>query len=54
MAVENQTLDAEYGYHNDSSVVTPPEVIQLWIEVGNGLDKNQTGPYPKSRSWAPY
>ena len=21
----------------------PPEVLQLWTEVGNGLDKNQTG-----------
>lgn len=22
-----------------------PEVLQLWTEVGNGLDKNQTGAY---------
>lgn len=21
----------------------PPEVIQLWIDVGNGIDKSQTG-----------
>jgi hypothetical protein len=41
MTAEHETLDASYQY--DSSVVAPPEVIQLWIEVGNGLDKNQTG-----------
>ncbi|GAX26841.1 ubiquitin carboxyl-terminal hydrolase 9/24 [Fistulifera solaris] len=40
MTAENETSDASYQY--DSSVVAPPEVIQLWIEVGNGLDKNQT------------
>lgn len=51
MTVENEVSEAEYGYQYDSSVVAPPEVIQLWIEVGNGLDKNQTGPYPKSRSY---
>jgi hypothetical protein len=44
MTAENETPDASYQY--DSSVVAPPEVIQLWIEVGNGLDKNQTGTCP--------
>lgn len=45
MALENETSDAEYSYQ-----VAPPEVIQLWVEVGNGLDKNQTGPYLNCRS----
>lgn len=44
MTVANETSNAEYSYQYDGSVVAPPEVIQLWIEVGNGLDKNQTGP----------
>lgn len=27
----------------DEGPVPSAEVLQLWVEVGNGLDKNQTG-----------
>lgn len=46
MTVENELVVAENSYHDDSSAGAPSEVKQLWIEVGNGIDKNQTGPYP--------
>ena len=53
MTVENQPSDAESGYQYDSSAAAPPEVAQLWIEVGNGLDKNQTGPFVRTYCGTP-
>jgi hypothetical protein len=32
-----------FEYEYDESLSVPTEVVQLWIEVGNGIDKNQTG-----------
>jgi hypothetical protein len=37
------TIPPALEYEYDESLSVPAEVIQLWIEVGNGIDKNQTG-----------
>jgi hypothetical protein len=37
--------DGAKPYNWDEAVPPSPEVLQLWTEVGNGLDKNQTGVY---------
>jgi hypothetical protein len=37
--------DGAKPYNWDEAMTASPEVLQLWTEVGNGLDKNQTGVY---------
>jgi len=40
-AAEADRLD---GYNWDADAAPPPpEYLQLWVEVGEGIDKNQTG-----------
>jgi len=41
MAPEGQPKP--YAYDNNDP--PPSEVLQLWTEVGNGIDKNQTGAF---------
>ena len=42
MAAAEEDDDAK-PYSWEEGISPAPEVIQLWTEVGNGLDKNQTG-----------
>lgn len=36
-------------YSWDDEPLPSAEALQLWVEVGNGLDKNQTGEYDEAR-----
>lgn len=44
-AVANSTNETDdvRSYNWTGSHPPPQETLQLWIEVGNGIDKNQTG-----------
>jgi hypothetical protein len=35
-------------YAWDDSPPPPPETVRLWTEVGNGIDKSQTGEFIRS------
>ena len=43
MTAGEQLPSHEKPYSWDSEPVPPRDVLQLWTEVGNGIDKSQTG-----------
>jgi hypothetical protein len=46
MTAEGEPPSEEIPYSWDDSALPPTEVFQLWTEVGNGIDKSQTGAFP--------
>jgi hypothetical protein len=45
MTAEGEPPSEETPYSWDDSALPPTEVFQLWTEVGNGIDKSQTGAF---------
>jgi hypothetical protein len=45
MTAEGEPPSDETPYVWDESAPAPAEVFQLWTEVGNGIDKSQTGAF---------
>jgi hypothetical protein len=45
MTAEGDPPLDETPYSWDESALPPTEVFQLWTEVGNGIDKSQTGAF---------
>jgi hypothetical protein len=45
MTAEGEPPSEETPYGWDETAPAPAEVFQLWTEVGNGIDKSQTGAF---------
>jgi len=43
MAAEVEEDESAKPYIWEEAIPPAPDVLQLWTEVGNGLDKDQTG-----------
>jgi hypothetical protein len=50
LSIQNRLALKPYSFDGNGNIPPPPaDVLQLWIEVGNGIDKSQTGEFTVSQ-----